>query len=1142
MSLRIKILLPPAIFGFFLFAYLYGYWMPLSRSNTEAEYRQSIERHLETVAEGVTPLLLGRQLDAVYEFLDVLKRINEDWISIAYIDAEGRSVYPLTPPGAPEKVRAGQHVHAVRRQIRYLGRDLGTIILNVDFAPRLNEMNERYRQLMVTLLAVLLVYVASAWLVVEWVIRRPVNRLAHASRKLADGVFDAPLPKRQKDEVGVLVNSFAAMRNAIRAFQSELVRNSSVLRKSEQRLAEAQRLAHVGSWELDLTTNTLTWSDEIYRIFGIEPRAFGATYEAFLETIHLEDRDGVNAAYTGSVRDNSPYDIVHRIVRKVDGTVRIVHEKAEHVRDASGAVVRSLGTVQDITELRLAEEALRRSERKLTLHLQQTALGVIEWDREFRATEWNPAAEAIFGYGRGEALGRSAVELILPPEIVDEINAVWNNLLRQTGGTHNVNENVTRDGRRILCEWFNTPLADGTGRVMGVMSLVQDITERSRSEDTARLLSAIVENSDDAIIGKTLDGIITNWNRGAEAVYGYRSDEVIGKPITVLVPVERKFEESRILERLRRGEHIAHFETIRKRKDGTLINLSQTTSPIKDSEGRIIGVSTIARDITERKRAEEELNRAGAYNRSLIEASLDPLVTIDAGGRITDVNAATEKVTGFPREKLLGTDFSDYFTEPEKARDGYRQVFREGTVRDYALELRCRDGQVTPVLYNASVYRDETGAAVGVFAAARDITERKRAEEELKRAGVYNRSLIEASLDPLVTIDADGKITDVNAATEKVTGFSREELSGTDFSDYFTEPEKARAGYRQVFREGTVRDYALELRRRDGQVTPVLYNASVYRDETGAVVGVFAAARDITERKRAEEEIRKLNEELEKRVRERTDDLQKKSSELEESQRALMNIVEDLNLKTEELAKAAAKLKDLDRLKSMFIASMSHELRTPLNSVIGFSSILLSEWLGPVNAEQKENLATILRSGKHLLNLINDVIDVSKIEAGKVDSRPEEFDLHDLVSEAAGLVRVSARDKGLTLSLDLRHQPMRTDRRRLLQCLLNLLSNALKFTDKGGITVRAGVSGAAPELVELSVEDTGIGVREEDLAKLFQPFVRLAPPGQTAAAGTGLGLYLTEKLVREILKGDILCTSTFGKGTKFTVRIPARIM
>jgi len=388
-------------------------------------------------------------------------------------------------------------------------------------------------------------------------------------------------------------------------------------------------------------------------------------------------------------------------------------------------------------------------------------------------------------------------------------------------------------------------------------------------------------------------------------------------------------------------------------------------------------------DIKRKQKQEADKQRDSQYARSLIEASLDPFVTINPEGKITDVNEATVKVTGVPREHLIDTDFSDYFTEPQKARGGYREVFEKGFVTDYPLTIRHKDGQLTDVLYNASVYRDAGGKVLGVFAAARDVTDSKRvmrefaetktfldnilqsstkysiigkdlnhnilswnegarrnyqysaeeiigrnsnilhtaedlasgavdrlftmahdkglaesefqrmrkdgsrfaasvvitrrddaagrpigyllmstdisdkkqAEEQLRSASQYARSLVEASLDPLVTISGEGKITDVNEATVKVTGVPRERLIGTDFSDYFTEPQKARGGYREVFERGFVTDYPLTIRHKNGQLTDVLYNASVYRDVGGNVLGVFAAARDVTSQKRAEAEV-----------------------------------------------------------------------------------------------------------------------------------------------------------------------------------------------------------------------------------------------------------------------------------------------
>ena len=244
------------------------------------------------------------------------------------------------------------------------------------------------------------------------------------------------------------------------------------------------------------------------------------------------------------------------------------------------------------------------------------------------------------------------------------------------------------------------------------------------------------------------------------------------------------------------------------------------------------------------------------YARSLIEASLDPLVTITADGKIGDVNEASVTVTGIERKKLIGTDFSIYFTEPEKAREGYRQVFEKGFVADYPLTIKHKSGSLTDVLYNASVYKDDDGNVLGVFAAARDVTEQKKASR-------YARSLIEASLDPLVTINTEGKITDMNEAKVNITGIPRDKLIGSNFFDYFTEPQKAREVYQEVFAKGSVTDSPLTLRHKDGKLTDVLFNGSVYKDDRGNVLGVVIVARDITAQKQlAEREIAGREKEL----------------------------------------------------------------------------------------------------------------------------------------------------------------------------------------------------------------------------------------------------------------------------------------
>ncbi len=251
----------------------------------------------------------------------------------------------------------------------------------------------------------------------------------------------------------------------------------------------------------------------------------------------------------------------------------------------------------------------------------------------------------------------------------------------------------------------------------------------SRTQTT--LLASIVDSSLDAIIGKTLEGIITSWNRGAEAVYGYSAEEMIGKPIALLAPADRYEEMAEILRLMANGQRVEQYETMRVRKDGKAIAISLTVSPIYDySTGKLVGVSSIGRDITKRKQADEKSLATSLHGRSLIEASLDPLVMISPEGKITDVNEATTRVTGAAREELIGTDFCEYFTEPAKAREGYQRAFAMGPVTDFPLTIRHKDGGFTGVLYNASVYKDAGGNVLGVFAAARDVTGQRKAEAE----------------------------------------------------------------------------------------------------------------------------------------------------------------------------------------------------------------------------------------------------------------------------------------------------------------------------------------------------------------------------------------------------------------------------
>ncbi len=558
--------------------------------------------------------------------------------------------------------------------------------------------------------------------------------------------------------------------------------------------------------------------------------------------------------------------------KRKDGALIHVSLSISPIKDQDGNLIGASTIARDVTAevatRKKSDEDLRTSAERIFLLaaivessddaiITKTSTGVI--------TSWNRGAEHIYGYTAEEVIDKP-ISILLPEGQSDEVPDLLKRIEQGETLHHYETVRKRKDGELIHVSQSISPIKDQDGNLIGASTIARDVTAevaaRKKADEELRasserifLLAAIVESSDDAIITKTSTGMITSWNRGAEHIYGYVAEEVIGKPISILLPEGQVDEVPASLKRIEQGESLHHYETVRKRKDGVLIHVSQSISPIKDKDGQLIGASTIARDVTAeveaRKQAEDKLASASQYARSLIESSLDPLVTISPDGKITDVNQATIKVTGLDRDELIGTDFSNYFTEPEKAREGYQQVFAKGFVTDYALTILHKDGQLTDVLYNASVYKDAHDKVIGVFAAARDVTVQKQASQ-------YARSLIEASLDPLVTISADGKITDVNAATVEVTGLDRDELIGTDFSNYFTEPEKAREGYQQVFAKCCVTDYALTIRHKDGQLTDVLYNASVYKDTRGNVIGVFAAARDVTEQQQSSQYARSL--------------------------------------------------------------------------------------------------------------------------------------------------------------------------------------------------------------------------------------------------------------------------------------------
>jgi len=377
-----------------------------------------------------------------------------------------------------------------------------------------------------------------------------------------------------------------------------------------------------------------------------------------------------------------------------------------------------------------------------------------------------------------------------------------------------------------------------------------------------------------------------------------------------------------------------------------------------------------------------------------------------------------------------------------------------------------------------------------------------------KRESRYARSLIEASLDPLFTISPEGKITDINNASITITEVTRENLIGTDFFEYFTEPDKAREIYKQVFAQGFVADFPLTI--RDGKLTDVLFNGSVYKDEFGKVLGVVVVARDITDHNRIETELKEA----------------KVSAEL------ATKIAEEAKIKAEMAAKIA---EDAVKSKQQFLSNMSHEIRTPMNAIIGFTKVLLKTDL---KAKQKEYLNAIKMSGEALTVLINDILDLAKVDAGKMTFEQTPFRMDTSISAMIHLFETKIQEKNLQLSKEYDNKiptVLIGDPIRLHQIIINLVSNAVKFTNNGKITVSAHLLNEDEEkaTIEFSVTDTGIGIEKSKIEHIFENFQQASSETARLYGGTGLGLAIAKQLV-ESQGGTITVKSQFNKGSTFS--------
>jgi len=515
--------------------------------------------------------------------------------------------------------------------------------------------------------------------------------------------------------------------------------------------------------------------------------------------------------------------------RRRDGTVFPADVSLSSIQTRDGLLVTA--AVRDITHQKKAFELAER----MAAIVQGAQDAIISSTLEGIITSWNPAAERMYGYSGVEAIGKPAT-LLAPHDRPGEIPAILEQVRLGQHIDDLETKRIRKNGAVFPVSLSVSPIRDAGGAITGVSVIVRDLSDQKGALALAQRMAAIVEYSDDAIIGRTLDGIITSWNPAAQRMFGYNIEEIVGQHIDRLIPAERASEMISILAKISSGSAVNNFATTRIRKDGTLFPVSLTVSPIRDENGTVAAASVIYRDVS-------ELKQAARYNRSLIEASLDPLETISPEGKITDVNEAAVKISGIPRNKLIGSDFSSYFTDPDKAREGYQRVFDQGSVTDYPLTVRHKDGTLTDVLCNASVYRDTAGKVIGVFAAARDMTSQKEGFEAAQRMA----AIAEYSDDAIISNTLDGIITSWNPAATRMFGYSSQEIIGKSGS--LLSPQDRIGEVKDILAKASqdrpIDNFETICTRKDGTTFPVKVTLTPIREAGGTIVGASAIARDV---------------------------------------------------------------------------------------------------------------------------------------------------------------------------------------------------------------------------------------------------------------------------------------------------------
>ncbi|MFM8370010.1 MAG: PAS domain S-box protein, partial [Chloroflexota bacterium] len=884
--------------------------------------------------------------------------------------------------------------------------------------------------------------------------------------------------------------------------------------QSERDLAEAQRVARIGNWRLELQTGRLFWSKELYRIFEIDEVDSEHRYETFINCIHPEDKALMIEKNRMAREENKPFDVIYRIIPS-SGRMKFIREIGNPTQDAQGKVVGLFGIAQDITDQKLVEQELRASEEKYHRLMESLDSMVVTLNLENEFQYANGVALDLLDLP-GEAILDKKLTDFLPESTVTEILGYIHLVVTLD---HGMSAEAQLPFGNVL-HWYRLsiqPLHDQEGQVAGVMLNANDINNlksiqaqlmdlNQTLEDQVQARTAevreIYERLDLATryaqIGIWEWDILQDhltWDDQMYSLFGSQDiREGAQKIWDDRVDPEDQAECTQNIQKALMGERDYDVEFRVRWLDGSLHWIKAKGAVLRDEQGQPVRIVGINYDITETKISEDRLK----FQSLLLSAVGQAVIATDTQGRVTYWNKAAEAIYGWKAEETLGKIISE-ITVPqisEKQAAEIMQALLVGKPWEGEFLSQRKNGAVIWIQIVNTPILDSQGNVVALIGVSQDISERKKAENQLYESDQQNRLLFEETPEAISLLDNQGRMIRVNHAFELLTGYAMTEVigktplevglvSGDDFvllSKTFATANELQSGVRSA-------DYSLIC--RDGSIRQVESNIFIVRQ--GEQENALITTRDVTTRKLAQETLEMANVEL---------------------GRAL-------------------------RMKDEFLANMSHELRTPLNAIIGLTQSLNDETVGPVNEKQNKYLRVIMESGEHLLELINDILDLAKIESGEVVLEKTAVSIRENCEASIRMIRQIAHKKkqSVDVTIDPQADYVAADQRRFKQMIVNLLSNAVKFTPefgKLGLVVRFDDE---HKNLLFEVWDTGIGISEGDLNRLFKPFVQVNSGLSRETGGTGLGLALVAQLAK-LHDGRVDAVSQVGVGSRFILSLP----